>query len=189
MKKVNIDPIYEDLQKDNFLILEYLCKGGRTHARESITKQLQDTLLSVVVPPNIRQRSQSSSPFISKKSIPPTIDALLLIGATPPLYVTFYLWHNHSEMLLVLLSLWLTMICQEHQGKNFQDLMEMALPLQNNTQSAFHKACGVVNPQYEDVVVRMFVDTLVENGVDWFQDLPTKCITNLNTMKQRFEEH
>ena len=40
--------------------------------------------------------------------------------------------------------------------------------------SAFHKACGVVNPQHEDVVVRMFVDTLVDNVADWFQDLPTR---------------
>ena len=35
--------------------------------------------------------------------------------------------------------------------------------------SAFHKVCGVVNPQHEDVVVRMFVDTLVENGANWLQ--------------------
>lgn len=32
--------------------------------------------------------------------------------------------------------------------------------------SAFHKACGVVNPQHGDVAVRMFVDTLVDNAAD-----------------------
>ena len=53
--------------------------------------------------------------------------------------------------------------------------------------SAFQKACSVVNPQHEDVAVRMFVDTLVDDATDWFQDLPTGCITGWDTMKQRFE--
>lgn len=53
--------------------------------------------------------------------------------------------------------------------------------------SAFHKACGVVNPQHEDTTVRMFVNTLVDDVVDWFQDLPTSRITRWNDMKQRFE--
>ena len=30
----------------------------------------------------------------------------------------------------------------------------------------FHKAFGAVNPQHEDVAIKMFVDTLVENVVD-----------------------
>lgn len=29
---------------------------------------------------------------------------------------------------------------------------------------AFHKACGMVNPHHEDVAVRLFVDTLVDNA-------------------------
>ena len=37
----------------------------------------------------------------------------------------------------------------------------------------FHKACGVINPQHEDVAVRIFVDALVDNATNWFQDLPT----------------
>ena len=32
------------------------------------------------------------------------------------------------------------------------------------------------------------VDTLVDNVFDWFQDLPTECIENWDTMKQSFEE-
>jgi hypothetical protein len=34
----------------------------------------------------------------------------------------------------------------------------------------------------------MFIDTLVDDVVDWFQDLPAGCITRWNDMKQRFEE-
>ena len=32
--------------------------------------------------------------------------------------------------------------------------------------SAFHKACGVVNPQRKDVAIKMFVDTVVDNAID-----------------------
>ena len=79
----NIDPIYKEFKKANLNpMLEDLFKRGRACARESMTKQLQDTHLSVVVPPNRTQRSQSSSPLVVRTSIPPTFDALLLIGAT-----------------------------------------------------------------------------------------------------------
>ena len=44
--------------------------------------------------------------------------------------------------------------------------------------SSFHKACGVGNPQHEDVGIRMFVDTLVYNATNWFQGVTTRCITN-----------
>lgn len=54
--------------------------------------------------------------------------------------------------------------------------------------SAFHKAYGVVNAQHEDVVVSMFLDTLVDNATDWFQDLPIGYIIDCDRMKQMFEE-
>ena len=34
----------------------------------------------------------------------------------------------------------------------------------------------------------MFVDTLVDNVFDYFQELHIGCIRNWDTMKQRFEE-
>ena len=81
--------IYKDLKKANFSILEDLCRRGRTRAREFITKKLQDTLLFSIFPPNRTHRSQSSSPYVSRNSIPPTFGALLLIGATLPLAISF----------------------------------------------------------------------------------------------------
>ena len=88
-EKGKIDPIYKDLKKANFPILEDLCRIGRECARESMTKKLQDTQLFIVVPPNKTWRNQYSSPPIVRKSIPPTFDDLLLTGATLLVYVTF----------------------------------------------------------------------------------------------------
>lgn len=55
--------------------------------------------------------------------------------------------------------------------------------------TTFFAACNIVNPQHEDVAVRMFVETLIENATDWFQHLPMGCITNWNDMKNCFETH
>lgn len=53
--------------------------------------------------------------------------------------------------------------------------------------ATFFVACSIVNPQHENVAVRMFVETLMENVADWFQHLPTRCITSWIDMKNFFE--
>ena len=47
----------------------------------------------------------------------------------------------------------------------------------------------MVNPLHEDVAIRMFVDTFVDNVANWFEDLPTGYIIDWNNMKQIFEGH
>ena len=88
-EKGKIDPMYEELKKAKFPILENLCRRGRTCARESVTKQLQDTLLPAIVPPDRTSRSQSSAPPIATTSIPSHFDVFLFIGEIFPLCVTF----------------------------------------------------------------------------------------------------
>lgn len=122
-----------------------------------MTKQLQDTHLFAIVPPNKTQRSQSSSPPVARTYIPLAFDALLLIGTALPLSITF---HTNWNIIPAFMA--------QPWGNAIGPLALMT----NN----------------EDVAVGMFVDTLVDNAADWFQDLPIRCITNWDTMKQMFEE-
>ena len=87
--KGKIDPIYKELKKVNFHILEDLCRRERACARESVTKKLQHTLFSIDVPPNRTQKSWYSSPHIVTNSIPSIFYSLLLICTTLPIYVSF----------------------------------------------------------------------------------------------------
>lgn len=50
--------------------------------------------------------------------------------------------------------------------------------------AAFFAACSVIFPQYEDVVVIMFIETLVENAYDWFQHLPLGCMISWDDMRK-----
>ncbi|KAH9326512.1 hypothetical protein KI387_006690, partial [Taxus chinensis] len=54
--------------------------------------------------------------------------------------------------------------------------------------AAFIVACGILGVEHEDVSVRIFVETLQDNVVDWFYHLPVGTITNWNTMTTQFEQ-
>lgn len=55
--------------------------------------------------------------------------------------------------------------------------------------NAFNVACGVKIFQHEDVVVRLFVQTLTEATVDWFYHLPNSLITNWQDLKVAEDDH
>ena len=46
---------------------------------------------------------------------------------------------------------------------------------------------GVLIVQYEDVVVRLFIETLIGDVAKWFQHLPSRLINSGNTMKTHFK--
>lgn len=52
---------------------------------------------------------------------------------------------------------------------------------------AFIIACGVIGVEYEDIYVRIFVETLQDNAATWFYHLPARTITNWTTMTTEFE--
>lgn len=54
--------------------------------------------------------------------------------------------------------------------------------------SAFFTACAILGVQYEDVSVRIFVETLIDAAAEWFNQLPSGSITNWATLLQKFEE-
>lgn len=53
--------------------------------------------------------------------------------------------------------------------------------------NAFNVSCGVLAIQHEDVVVRFFVQTLIEVEIDWFYHLPNCAITIWQDLKTRFK--
>lgn len=48
--------------------------------------------------------------------------------------------------------------------------------------NAFNTACAVLVVATENVVVRLFVQTLIDDATDWFRHLPQGTITNWTTM-------
>ncbi|KAH9293134.1 hypothetical protein KI387_041663 [Taxus chinensis] len=44
--------------------------------------------------------------------------------------------------------------------------------------SAFFAACAVLSVEYEDVAIRLFIETLHDIAADWFHHLPNGCITS-----------
>ncbi|KAH9305632.1 hypothetical protein KI387_010036, partial [Taxus chinensis] len=54
--------------------------------------------------------------------------------------------------------------------------------------SAFIIACGVLRVEHENISVRLFVETLQDNVVDWFYHLPVGSITDWNTITTHFEQ-
>jgi hypothetical protein len=160
-----------------------------------MAKKLQETHFPTLYFTRTR-RSQSSSPPIARFNIPPIYDSLLLHGVTLPISVTFQT--NPIIVLVAMVVPWGNVIGLLNHGANndfprasrifFPRFIGDGIIFVEKNLSYFHKACGVVNPEHEDVVVKMFVDTLVDNVSDWFQDLPTRCITDWNDMKKKFEE-
>ena len=53
---------------------------------------------------------------------------------------------------------------------------------------AFFTAINILGVSHEDVVVRLFVETLTEAAADWFYYLADGSITNWNTMRVAFED-
>ncbi|KAH9299893.1 hypothetical protein KI387_044116 [Taxus chinensis] len=53
--------------------------------------------------------------------------------------------------------------------------------------SAFFTACVVLLVEYEDVAIRLFIETLHDIITDWFHYLPNGCITSWDDMKTKFE--
>lgn len=150
----------------------------------------------LVVIPSRTRRIQSSSPLIARTSIPPTFDVVLSIGATLLISITFQT--NHIIVPIAIEVPWgnaigpLTLVANNDFPRESREKIprfngDGTISVEQHL-NAFHKACGVVNPQHEDVAIGMFVDTIVDNVVDWFQDLPVGCIKDWNHMKQRFKE-
>ena len=54
--------------------------------------------------------------------------------------------------------------------------------------SAFHIACGFISVPTREVVVRLFVRTLIDATTDWFNHLPHHSITSWNDMKNEFDD-
>ena len=52
---------------------------------------------------------------------------------------------------------------------------------------AFFAATHILSVGHEDVVVRLFVETLTDGVVDWFYHLDDGSITNWNTLRVAFE--
>ena len=52
---------------------------------------------------------------------------------------------------------------------------------------AFFLATHIIGVGYEDVAVRLFVETLKDNAVDWFYHLDDGSITNWDTLRTNFE--
>lgn len=53
--------------------------------------------------------------------------------------------------------------------------------------STFHSACVVISVPTQEVVVRLFVRTLIDVAADWFNNLPNHSITSWDDMKDAFE--
>ena len=53
--------------------------------------------------------------------------------------------------------------------------------------NSFNSTCGVLDVLIEDVVVRIFVQTLIAFDIDWFHHLPHASIQNWNEMIVSFE--
>jgi hypothetical protein len=53
--------------------------------------------------------------------------------------------------------------------------------------SAFHSTCVVISVLTEEVVVRLFVQTLIDAATDWFNHLPQYSITSWDDMKNAFK--
>lgn len=47
-------------------------------------------------------------------------------------------------------------------------------------------ACAILHVAHEDIVVRLFVETLVGNATKWFNHLELNCITYWDTMSKNF---
>lgn len=43
--------------------------------------------------------------------------------------------------------------------------------------NAFNVACGIIAVQHEDIIVKLFVQTLTRVVADWFYHLPNSVIT------------
>lgn len=52
---------------------------------------------------------------------------------------------------------------------------------------AFFATTYILGVAHEDVVVRLFVETLTESVADWFYHLDDGSITSWNTMRTTFE--
>ena len=53
--------------------------------------------------------------------------------------------------------------------------------------NSFHSTCCVLDVLTKDVVVRIFVQTLIAFSIDWFHHLPHAYIHNWNEMIVAFE--
>ena len=53
--------------------------------------------------------------------------------------------------------------------------------------NAFNTTCAVLTVATENVGIRLFVKTLVDDVVDWFHHLPQGTINNWATMQNAFE--
>ena len=49
-------------------------------------------------------------------------------------------------------------------------------------------ACRILGVQEEDVFVRLFAGSLIENAANWFQNLQDRCITCWDDLKENFIE-
>ena len=54
--------------------------------------------------------------------------------------------------------------------------------------NAFNTTCVVLVVAHEDVAVRLFVKTLIDDAADWFHHLPQGSITDWNHMRTAFED-
>lgn len=47
-------------------------------------------------------------------------------------------------------------------------------------------ACGVLGVQEENIFIRLFVQILLRNVAEWFQNLPDRCITCWKDLEVKF---
>ena len=71
--------------------------------------------------------------------------------------------------------------------KNFPNFLGNGKVNTNAHIKAFFAATHILGISHEDVAVRLFVETLIENTIYWFYHLDDGSITNWDEMRMIFE--